>query len=128
MSEDHYHRPTDRRYAKELRAAAPQEFAAYRTFADTAVRREDGAVPVKYRELIAIAVALTTQCAYCLETHTANAAAAGATKEEIAETVYVTAALRAGGGAAHGLMAMRMFLDASTPDPTPTEKKKERTE
>ena len=108
MSENHYHSPGDRAFARDLRNAAPEEFAAYRSFSSTAVGRTDGAVPLKYRELLAVAVALTTQCAYCLETHTDNAAKAGVTKEELAETVYITAALRAGGGAAHGLMAMRM--------------------
>ena len=29
----------------------------------------NGAIPKKYKELMAIAVALTTQCAYCLELH-----------------------------------------------------------
>lgn len=40
--------------------------------------------------------------------------AAGVTPEELSETVYVTAALRAGAGAAHGMMAMKLFLDAQT--------------
>ncbi|MFD8460052.1 carboxymuconolactone decarboxylase family protein [Streptomyces antimycoticus] len=108
----HYHDPADRGFARDLRASAPEEFAAYRTFSDTAVGRADGAIPLKYRELIAVAVALTTQCVYCLETHTAKARKAGVTQEELAEAVYVTAALRAGGAAAHGLMAMRMFNEA----------------
>ena len=29
----------------------------------------DGAIPTKYKELIALGVALTTQCSYCLELH-----------------------------------------------------------
>jgi AhpD family alkylhydroperoxidase len=108
----HYHGSGDRSFARHLRDSAPEEFAAYRAFSDTAVGRTDGAIPLKYRELIAVAVALTTQCAYCLETHTAKATKAGVTQEELAEAVYVTAALRAGGAAAHGLMAMRMFTEA----------------
>lgn len=109
MSEDHFHDPADRSYARQLRNAAPAEFDAYRNFSQTAVSREDGQIPPKYRELLAVAVALTTQCVYCLETHTASAARLGATPEELAETVYVTAALRAGGAAAHGLMAMKLY-------------------
>jgi AhpD family alkylhydroperoxidase len=61
----------------------------------------DGAVPKKYKELIAIAVALTTQCPYCLELHKTAAVTAGATQEEIAETALVVAALRAGAAVTH---------------------------
>jgi len=61
----------------------------------------DGAVPTKYKELIALAVALTTQCPYCLEVHRKAAEAAGATQEELAETAMVVAALRAGAAVTH---------------------------
>ena len=61
----------------------------------------EGAIPVKYKELIALGVALTTQCEYCLEIHGKNARAAGATDQEIAEVAFVTAALRAGGAVTH---------------------------
>jgi len=56
----------------------------------------DGAIPKKYKELIAVAVALTTQCPYCLEIHKKHAEEAGATQEELAEVTFVAAALRAG--------------------------------
>jgi AhpD family alkylhydroperoxidase len=62
----------------------------------------DGAIPKKYKELIAIAVALTTQCPYCIEVHRQGAAKAGATEAELAETVLVAAALRAGSAVTHG--------------------------
>ncbi len=62
----------------------------------------DGAVPVKYKELIALGVALTTQCSYCLELHKKGAQDAGASEEEIAETIHVAAALRAGAAITHG--------------------------
>ena len=63
--------------------------------------------------LISVAVALTTQCAYCIEAHIENAVRAGAIREEIAETVFIAAALRAGGAVGNGLMAMRLFDEAS---------------
>ena len=47
---------------------------------------------------IAVAVALTTQCQYCLAIHTDMAKKAGATTEELAEASFVAAALRAGAG------------------------------
>ena len=54
------------------------------------------------QELMALAVALTTQCPYCLLLHKEKALKAGATPEEIAETTFVAAAIRAGGAITHG--------------------------
>jgi AhpD family alkylhydroperoxidase len=62
----------------------------------------EGAIPKKYKELMAIAVALTTQCAYCIELHRQGALKAGASEQELVETVHVAAALRAGGAITHG--------------------------
>ena len=66
----------------------------------------EGAIPKKYKELIALGVALTTQCAYCLELHKNAAREAGVTDEEIAEVIHVTAALRAGAAVTHGTHLM----------------------
>jgi len=62
----------------------------------------DGAIPKKYKELMALAVALTTQCPYCLEIHKAAAIKAGATEQELSETIFVATALRAGAALTHG--------------------------
>ena len=62
----------------------------------------DGAIPKKYKELMAIAVALSTQCPYCIEVHKQAAIKAGASEQELAEAVHVAAALRAGGSITHG--------------------------
>ena len=62
----------------------------------------DGAIPKKYKELMAIAVALTTQCPYCIELHRQQALKAGATEQELAEVIHVAAALRAGAAITHG--------------------------
>src|SRR5580692_7448820 len=84
---------------KTLGKAAPKAMDAFWAFDKAAM--EDGAVPKKYKELIALGVALTTQCPYCLEIHRKAAEAAGATQQEIAETAMVAAALRAGAAVTH---------------------------
>jgi len=84
---------------KKLNALAPEVMKAFWAFDKAAVA--EGAIPVKYKELIAIAVALTTQCPYCVEIHNANARKAGASDAEIAEAAIVAAALRAGGAITH---------------------------
>jgi AhpD family alkylhydroperoxidase len=79
---------------------APEAMAGFKVL-DEAVLTE-GAVPKKYKELMAIAVALTTQCPYCIEVHRKAAIAAGATNAELAETVFVATALRGGTALTHG--------------------------
>jgi AhpD family alkylhydroperoxidase len=64
---------------------------------------KDGALPAKTKSLMAVAVALTTQCVYCIDIHTKKAKEAGATEQELAESAMVSAALRAGGSITHGL-------------------------
>jgi AhpD family alkylhydroperoxidase len=105
---EHYHDPADLRLLKEMGKLAPTEFNAWFNL-DKITGREDGAIPRKYRELIALAVACTTQCPYCIEVHTRNAKAAGASREEIVESSLVAAALRAGGAATHGAMALKFY-------------------
>ena len=78
----------------------PDMMSAFGAF-DAAVMA-DGAVSKKTKELIAVAVALTTQCQYCLTIHTEMAKKAGATDEELAEVTFVAAALRAGAAVTHG--------------------------
>jgi AhpD family alkylhydroperoxidase len=103
-----YQKHSDISTAPALVALAEAEAQKFLSF-NRATERQDGAIPRKYRELIAIGVALTTQCAYCLDVHTRHARAHGVTKEELAEAAFVAAAVRAGGTLAHSLMALRMY-------------------
>jgi AhpD family alkylhydroperoxidase len=59
---------------------------------------QSGALDRKYKELIGIATSIVSSCYGCIEYHTAAAQAAGATRQEIMETVAV--ALMMGGGPA----------------------------
>jgi len=89
---------------KKLGELAPEAFKGFVAF-DTAAFK-DGVIPLKYKELMAVAVALTTQCPYCIEVHSKKARKAGATEQELAETTLVAAALRAGGAVTHGTHAL----------------------
>ncbi|MGE5384835.1 MAG: carboxymuconolactone decarboxylase family protein [Betaproteobacteria bacterium] len=106
-----YYDSDDLKRLRDMKAAAPADFEAWLNL-DRIVAREDGAIPRKYRELIALAVAHSTQCPYCIEVHVRNAKKAGASKAEVAEAVLLSAALRAGGAAAHGGMTMKLFDEA----------------
>src|SRR5882757_8698750 len=108
---DHYHDAKDLALLKEMRKLAPADFDAWLNL-NNIVGRQDGAIPRKYRELIAIAVACTTQCPYCLDVHTRSAKRAGATREEVAEVAFLAAALRAGAAVTHGTLALKLFDQA----------------
>jgi AhpD family alkylhydroperoxidase len=62
---------------------------------------EPGALSGREKQLIAIAVALTTQCPYCIQIHVDAARKEGATDAQLAETALVAAAIRAGGALTH---------------------------
>lgn len=105
---DHYHDKSNLKLLKEMAKLSPQEFGAWLEL-DKVVGREDGKIPRKYRELIALGVALTTQCVYCIEVHSKGAKKAGASREEVSEAVFIAAALRAGAAATHGTIALKMY-------------------
>lgn len=107
-----YQHPDDLGRVPELLSLAPVEARGFLAF-DRAAKRGDGLIPPRTRELVALAVALTTQCAYCLDVHTRAAKAAGVTREELAELVAIAAAVRAGASMGHGLLALRLFGEAS---------------
>src|SRR6266850_8043507 len=90
---------------KKMDTLAPEVMKAFWEFDKLAVA--DGAIPVKYKELIAVAVALTTQCPYCIDIHNGGARKAGATDTEMVEAAMIAAALRAGGAVTHATHALR---------------------
>jgi len=89
---------------KTLQQLSPEIVDAFFAF-DGAVFK-DGAIPLKYKELIAIAVAVTTQCPYCIDIHAKRAKDAGASESELAEATLVAAAIRAGGAITHATHAI----------------------
>jgi AhpD family alkylhydroperoxidase len=89
---------------KKMAELAPDAFKGFMAFDEAAFK--GGVIPLKYKELMALAVAFTTQCPYCIEIHAKKAKKAGATEQEIAEVVLIAAALRAGGAVTHGTHAL----------------------
>src|SRR3954463_12730520 len=89
---------------KQMNDLAPEVMKAFWAFDKAALAA--GAIPVKYKELIAVAVAHTTQCPYCIDIHAGNALKAGATEAELVEAAMVAAALRAGAAVTHATHAL----------------------
>jgi len=84
---------------KKMDGLAPEVMKAFWAFDKAAVA--DGAIPVKYKELIAVAVALTTQCSYCIDIDSDKGRKESATDAEIVEAAMIAAALRAGAAVTH---------------------------
>lgn len=90
--------------ATERKRLAPKPAEAFKAFSQSVFA--EGALPVKTKQLIAVAVAHVTQCPYCIRGHTSAALQHGATAEEIMEAIWVAAEMRAGGAYAHSALAL----------------------
>jgi AhpD family alkylhydroperoxidase len=91
---------------KRLDENNPEAMKAFWAFDKAAF--EPGTIDLLHKQLMAVAVALTTQCPYCIELHLRAARAAGATDQMLAETATVAAAMRAGAAITH---ATHLFQD-----------------
>ncbi|MBA4187723.1 MAG: alkylhydroperoxidase [Planctomycetaceae bacterium] len=96
--------PANMKKLRTMKELAPEAMGAFDAL--NAAVFKDGALPLKLKELIAVAVAVTTQCPYCIDAHVKKAKAAGATEAELTEATMVAAALRAGGAVTHGAHAI----------------------
>ena len=78
---------------------------------------EDGALNAKTKELMALAVSIAVRCEGCIAYHVHDAVAAGATRQELVETIGV--AIMMGGGpalmyATHAMDAIEQFMSMSS--------------
>lgn len=108
MSESMY-QPTTREVAQRRKELAPHTHEAFEAFSKAVFA--EGALDEKTKQLIAVAVAHTTQCPYCIQGHTKLASRKGATDEQIMEAVWVAAEMRAGGAYAHSTLALNALAD-----------------
>ncbi|AHX15439.1 alkylhydroperoxidase [Dyella jiangningensis] len=78
----------------ELGKLSPDTLAGYQTLSNAGKKTD--VLDAKTRELIALAVSVTTRCDGCITVHSAEALKQGASREEIAEALGVAVALNAG--------------------------------
>lgn len=90
--------------SKRRKELAPGVHEAFQEFSRAVFA--EGALPEVTKQLIAVAVAHTTQCPYCIKGHTRAAKRKGATPEQIMEAIWVAAEMRAGGAYAHSAIAL----------------------
>lgn len=107
MSEESLYQKAHIERLPELSKLAPDVFKAFGQFDAAAVA--DGAISSKTKELIAVAVAHVTGCPYCIDIHVNNAKKLDVSKEEMAESIMVATALKAGSAMAHGVNALQAY-------------------
>jgi AhpD family alkylhydroperoxidase len=106
MTDSLYHATTPE-IATRRKELVPHTHEAFEAFSKAVFA--DGALPEKTKQLIAVAVAHTTQCPYCIQGHTRLAHRRGASDEEIMEAIWVAAEMRAGGAYAHSTIALEVL-------------------
>lgn len=73
-----------------------------------------GRLDEKTRQLISLAVAVTTRCDGCISVHAQKAVQNGATKEEVAEALGVAIAMNAGAALVYSARALDAVEASST--------------
>ncbi|HYI78145.1 MAG TPA: arsenosugar biosynthesis-associated peroxidase-like protein [Chryseolinea sp.] len=101
---DHYYNAEDLKkfgdigeFGKELAAKYFEYYGA--VFAD-------GALTAREKSLIALAVAHTVQCPYCIDAYSTDATEKGWSEYQMMEAVHVAAAIRSGSSLVHGVQMM----------------------
>jgi len=90
-----------------LSEADHKHMQPWEDFGRTALKA--GAIDEKNKRLICAALSLAARCDYCIATHVEGALKAGATREELIETIFLTGLMT--GGPAMGYGAT-LFLDS----------------
>jgi alkylhydroperoxidase/carboxymuconolactone decarboxylase family protein len=66
----------------------------------------EGALSVREKALIALAVAHAVQCPYCIDAYSQESLKAGADLEQMTEALHVAAAIRGGATLVHGVQML----------------------
>jgi AhpD family alkylhydroperoxidase len=103
---------------RELRQKIPDAYRGFRELHAAALA--PGALDLKTKELIALAIAVIDRCDGCIASHAQGAANAGASREEAAEAIGVTFMMGGGPATIHGPRAYAAFCEfAPVRDPEP---------
>lgn len=76
----------------------------------------DSALSAKVKELIALAIGITVRCDGCIAFHVHDALEAGATKEEIVDTIGVAIMMGGGPAVVYGSAALEALKDFQNGD------------
>ncbi|HEU97929.1 MAG TPA: carboxymuconolactone decarboxylase family protein [Fervidicoccus fontis] len=87
----------------------PEKFAAFYNFLQKV--EGEGALSVKTKELIALAIGVAKHCEWCISYHINEALKAGATREEILEAAWVAVLMDGGPGLSHFVPVLKALKE-----------------
>ena len=99
---------------RQLYRGLPAPMAGFNALHSASV--EDGAISRSTKELIALAIGITSHCDGCIAFHVHDALRAGATRAEITETIGVAIMMGGGPAAVYGADAL-VALDQFEAEP-----------
>jgi len=105
---DHYYRPDHLKGFANIAEGSPD--LAKKFFDYYSAVFAPGALTEREKALIALAVAHTVQCPYCIDAYTTESMQKGADLEQMTEAVHVACAIRGGASLVHG-MQMKEHAD-----------------
>ena len=93
-----------RQFGSAYRKASPDTMNAFLALHKAAMR--EGELSVKHKELIATAISIAARCDGCIGAHVAAALKAGASKQELVETIDVAVLMGGGPAVIYGTQAL----------------------
>ena len=105
----HYHDVIDdlKGPTRDFRRSIPETWAAFTKLHESAV----AALPVKVKELVALAISVVKQCDGCIAYHAKAAAMQGASSQEVAEVLGVALLMDGGTASVYGPRAWSAFTE-----------------
>jgi AhpD family alkylhydroperoxidase len=104
-----------KRQTQQLSQALPEVMKAFYALSHSS--SVPGALDAKTKELIALAIGVATHCDGCIAFHTQAALRAGATQQEIIETLGVTVAMGGGPSLMYATHVMDAMAEFAPPAP-----------
>lgn len=99
-----YYNPDDlKKFANIAEFDKPLADSFFRWYGDVFA---EGALTAREKSLIALAVAHTIQCPYCIEAYTEDTMSKGCSEEQMMEAVHVAGAIRGGSSLVHATQMM----------------------
>jgi alkylhydroperoxidase/carboxymuconolactone decarboxylase family protein len=110
MEEDmeHYYHQHDLAKFPEIGKDSPELWDKFLTWYSAVFA--EGALTEREKALIALAVAHTVQCPYCIDAYSQASLEKGSNVEQMTEAVHVAAAIRGGASLVHGIQ-MRNIVE-----------------
>ena len=99
-----YYRPNDLPKFKEIAEGNPELAAKFFDYYGAVFA--EGTLTQREKSLIALAVAHTVQCPYCIDAYSNACLEKGADIEEITEAIHVATAIRGGATLVHGVQTL----------------------